>query len=188
MSNETHDEAPKVGRGRPPRSTRFVKGRSGNPGGRPRHGEKPLPYETVLGQIVTIREDGRERRMNAAEAFLLHMTKQGLDGDGPAARAAMTAIEQARAEREGSGAWADRIIFRFPKDGRVNIAMRALHMAVKLDPLRDSARMAIEPWVIAAALARLGDRRLSREEQAAVVKAVRGRNKIKWPEWWEVFE
>jgi len=39
-----------------------------------------------------------------------------------------------------------------------------------------------------AALARLGDRRLSREEQAAVVKAVRGRNKIKWPEWWEVFE
>src|SRR5438876_436591 len=101
---ERNDEAPKAGRGRPPTSTRFVKGRSGNPGGRPRRGERPLPYETILGQIVTIREDGRDRRMNAAEAFLLHMTKQGLDGDGSAALAAMEAIERARAERGSAGA------------------------------------------------------------------------------------
>ena len=31
-----------------------------------------------------------------AEAFLLHITKQGLQGDGAAAGAAMTAIEEAR--------------------------------------------------------------------------------------------
>ena len=28
--------------------------------------------------MVTIREDGIERRVNAAEAFLLHMAKRGL--------------------------------------------------------------------------------------------------------------
>lgn len=87
-----------------------------------------------------------------------------------------------------AGAIPDRIVFQFPKEGRVNNAMRRLHMAVKHDPLRDTARMALEPWVIVVALVRLGDRKLSREEQAVVVKAARGRNKIKWPVWWEVFE
>ena len=62
-----------------------------------RHSEPP--YEAVLGQMVTIREDGVERRVTAAEAFLLHVTKQGLEGDGAAARAAMAAIEEARATR-----------------------------------------------------------------------------------------
>jgi len=188
MTDVAEGEAPKAERREPPKSTRFVKGRSGNPRGRPRHGERPLPYEAILGQIVTIREDGRERRLNAAEAFLLHVTKQGLEGDGSAARAAMAAIEQARAERSGEGAFPYRLIFRFPTEGRVNNAMRALRMAVKHDPLRDTARMSIEPWVIKAALARLGDRRLSPEEQAVVFNVARGRNSIKWPEWWEVFD
>jgi hypothetical protein len=30
-----------------------------------------VPYHRVLGQMVTIREEGRERRVTAAEAFLL---------------------------------------------------------------------------------------------------------------------
>ena len=34
----------------------------------------------------------RERRVTAAEAFLLQLTKRGLDGDSAAARAAMVAL------------------------------------------------------------------------------------------------
>ncbi|OWV31951.1 hypothetical protein B5C34_15775 [Pacificimonas flava] len=58
-----------------------------------------LPHEAVLGQMVTVREDGRERRITAAEAFLLHVTKAGLGGDSQAARTALKAIEEARAQR-----------------------------------------------------------------------------------------
>ena len=88
-----------VGYRRPPKASRFRKGQSGNPRGRPRGRHREPPYEAVLGQMVTIREDGVERRVTAAEAFLLQITKKGLEGDGAAARAAMAAIEEARASR-----------------------------------------------------------------------------------------
>jgi hypothetical protein len=35
--------------------------------------------------MVTIREGGTARRVTAAEAFLLQLTKRGLEGDGAAA-------------------------------------------------------------------------------------------------------
>ena len=53
--------------------------------------------------MVTIKEDGVERRVTAAEAFLLHLTKRGLEGDGAAARSAMAAIEEARSARKTHG-------------------------------------------------------------------------------------
>src|SRR6202790_1994160 len=88
-----------VGYRNPPRTTRFPKGRSGNPTGRPRGRHREAPYEAVLGQMVTIREGGVERRVTAAEAFLLQLTKRGLEGDGAAARESLCMIEHARDRR-----------------------------------------------------------------------------------------
>ena len=84
----TEDEDSKqefVGYRNPPLASRFRKGQSGNPKGRPRGRRRELPYEAVLGQEVIIRENGRERRVTAAEAFLLQLIKLGLDGDSAAA-------------------------------------------------------------------------------------------------------
>lgn len=104
------------------------------------------PYESVLGQMVTIREDGSERRVTAAEAFLLHMTKRGLEGDGPAARGAMAAIEGARAARGASAEEGITVIIRkMVTPGSVNAALEPLRMATRLDRFRSTARIALEP-------------------------------------------
>lgn len=172
---------------RPPSASRFQRGQSGNPKGRPRGRHNRPPYDSVLGQMVTIKEEGVERRVTAAEAFLLYMTKRGLDGDGAAARSAMAAIEEARSARGArDGADIRSIIRTVVTPGSVNRALEPLRMAVKLDRYRPSARMMLEPWLVEAGLSRLGDRRLSLEEQAKVVRAVRTPGKVRWPDWWDI--
>ena len=180
-SDDAEDDG--VGYRKPPRTTRFAKGRSGNPAGRPRGRHRETPYETVLGQMVTIREDGSERRVTAAEAFLLQLTKRGLEGDSAAARASLAVIEQA-AQRHGIGqSQVSAITINFVEPGSVTSAMEPLRMARKLDPYRKTVRIVLEPWLVEAALARL-PHTLSPADQRIIVEATRTPHKVRWPKWW----
>ena len=76
----TNHETPTAGFMNPPKHTRFQKGKSGNPRGRPR---KPKDINTVLQQVlnrkVRIRDD--ERRMPIRDALIWKLLELALQGD-----------------------------------------------------------------------------------------------------------
>ncbi len=135
-----------IGYGKPPRVTRFRKGQSGNPRGRPKNRHREVPHDAVLGQMVTIREDGRERRVTAAEAFLLQLTRKGLAGDSAAARASLEAIERARAADTSHDDHVNAIIISFISSG-ADAILQPLGLAIKKYPKdKDRVHWELDPW------------------------------------------
>ncbi len=133
--------------------------------------------------MVTIREDVRERRVTAAEAFILQLTRKGLQGDSAAARASLAAIETARASRRS--AEPDEVLrVRIITYG-VGVALQHLGLGIKRNPLsKERVRWELRPWIVQAALDRLGSRVLTREEQREVWSVTHQRDKVQWPAWW----
>ena len=135
--------------------------------------------------MVTIRDDGRERKITAAEAFLLHLTKKGLEGCGASARSSLEAIETARKTRGQDGI--DPIsVIRIVSFGICSM-INSLGMGVTLNAVsKEKARLELKPWIVEQALARIGPGALNIEQQRTVVAATRTPSKVRWPGWWKV--
>jgi hypothetical protein len=173
----------KIGYGQPPKATRFKKGESGNRAGRPKGRHRQAPYAAIFSQKVSIREGGVERLVTAAEAFLFYLKREAIkDGAGPAARSCTALIEDA-AEQSSDRSEIIAIVRVIVDPGGVTSALVTLRMAKKLDPYRKTARIVLEPWLVEAALARLGHG-LTPTEQRTVLGAARTPHKVRWPEWW----
>jgi hypothetical protein len=75
-------ESQEVGYGHPPRSTRFQKGKSGNPKGRPKGS---LNVRTLLAatlrERVVINEGGQRKSVTKLEAALKQLTNKAAGGD-----------------------------------------------------------------------------------------------------------
>jgi Family of unknown function (DUF5681) len=78
----------KVGYGRPPKATQFKPGKSGNPKGRPK-GSLNLVTDLAaeLSEQITVREDGRTRRLSKQRALIKSLLAKGIQGDVRAAAA-----------------------------------------------------------------------------------------------------
>ncbi|MCB1358323.1 MAG: hypothetical protein KDK53_18155 [Maritimibacter sp.] len=127
MSRKRSDGTYEVGYGKPPRTSRFKPGQSGNPRGRPR-GAKNVDtiLHDVLMQQVTVLESGKRRKITVFEAYLKRLSKQALEGDSksgdkmirllPYLKKVAGSDEIAsgpREEEEGAGREGDRDMLRF---------------------------------------------------------------------------
>ena len=74
-----------VGYGKPPKATRFKKGQSGNPKGRPK-GSRNFKTDVIatLEAPVQLKEKGRVKTVATQQAALLRLREKALSGDGRA--------------------------------------------------------------------------------------------------------
>ena len=84
MTTNTYE----IGYGKPPQHTRYQKGKSGNPKGRPK--KKNVTFFGVADQVankkVKIYEDGHPRKVNLIEALVKRMFADAVKGDMRALR------------------------------------------------------------------------------------------------------
>jgi len=82
----------KIGYGKPPKATQFKRGRSGNPDGRPKGSSKlATDLAAELSEQITVREEGRSRRISKQRALIKSLMARALQGD-VRATAAMLAL------------------------------------------------------------------------------------------------
>ena len=88
MSSE--EDEYKIGYKRPPRATRFKKGQSGNPSGRPKKVPSGLDPGMVLQAVdneeIVVFENGKRKRMMKAEIQFRQLFAKAIKGDLKAAR------------------------------------------------------------------------------------------------------
>jgi Family of unknown function (DUF5681) len=113
----------RVGYRQPPRHSRFQPGQSGNPRVRP-PGVKSLSdiVRKIVGQKVTVTENGRARRVPRLEAILLRAAGEASRGDARALRLLLQLTErygeivQTGSDREVTGAEDLAILRRYLPD------------------------------------------------------------------------
>ena len=79
---KTPDDDYEVGHGRQPKETRWKKGQSGNPKGRPKSKKTgPVDISAFLDEPVAMKINGKARKIHPFEAMVWRMVQQMMKGE-----------------------------------------------------------------------------------------------------------
>ena len=90
-----------VGYGKPPRHTRFKKGQSGNPRGRP-SGSKNLAtvLSEALNELVIVAENGGRRKITKRQAIITQLVNQSAKADWRATKILLDMVRDIESQTE----------------------------------------------------------------------------------------
>ena len=113
----------KVGYGKPPATSRFKKGKSGNPKGRPKGSRNfASDLKVVLNTKVRVTEDGEQKTVTSQLAIMMQLRAQALNGNPKAMDKIITLAKELGVEEAARGAehklttYDENILDRFAAD------------------------------------------------------------------------
>lgn len=175
----------------PPDHTRFRKGHSGNPKGRPkaRSAKIPSAFDIVIDRTLSVTQDGQPRAVTVEEALQHRTYQQAVAGSRPDRREILKMI--ARRERwlaERRGADVPMAEWRTEQDPEnADAALLILGVASRnpnrVGPRSDGEQLLLEPWAVQMALGRRrGGARLSQKDRDEVERCTRDPTSLRWPQ------
>ena len=180
-----------VGPGRPPHHSRFQKGQSGNPKGRPRTKREPTgsAFDIVIDKTLTVMKDGVPQEVTVEEALQHQTYRKAIEGNRTAQRQILKMIakrEKYIAGRERRRNPAVDVRMEPVDPNNADQALLILGVARRDGKTqRDgSARehLKLEPWAVQAALSRRrGGSRLTDKEIAEIKRCTRDADTLHWP-------
>lgn len=168
--------------------TRFQKGQSGNPAGRPKQRRPHVSaFDIIFDKTLIVTQNGTERQLTVDEALQLQTYQAALKGSKLAMRAVLKMIEKrelALAARNPPEIKPARQVREYDSDN-ANRAMEILGIGTWLD-LAEGARPENRPfrlyrWASQAALSRPGRKALSEREVSEVKRLTLDPDKLRWP-------
>jgi hypothetical protein len=174
---------------RPPAASRFRKGVSGNPKGRPRGAREQAgsAFDIVIDRTLTVTQNGEPREVTVEEA-LQHKTYQdAIAGNRAARREVLKMIakrEKWLAERAPKSRPIEWLMETVDPDN-ANEALLLLGVIERdtriADPNDKYKRYRLQPWAVQAALSRRGRRALSEKDIAEIERCTRDAETLRWP-------
>lgn len=170
-----------VGRNRPPKSHRFVKGQSGNPGGRPRGGsQKRSVFDIMFERTVIIEQNGRSREASVEEALEQSVLQMAFKGNRAAGRKILKMMQAWEDVRQQLSPATPAIRCRTQDDpDNANPALIALGIAEQSQINHDPG-LKLLPWGVQAAVDRR-PRKFSAQDLAHVKARMLHPELVRWP-------
>jgi Family of unknown function (DUF5681) len=169
----------------------FRKGRSGNPGGRPRAARtsQGSAFDIIVDKTLMVAHYGGTREITMEEALQQRTYRDALAGKRMAQREVAKWImkrEAWLAKHEPTTSWQPIEQLSSPDPDNADSALLLLGIA-KHDPSRtdiggDRAQLLLEPWAVQAALRRRrGGTRLTGVERDEIRRCTRDPDSLRWP-------
>lgn len=168
--------------------TRFHKGKSGNPNGRPRQRRPEVSaFDVIFDKTLTVTQGGVERELTVDEALQVQTYQAALKGSRMAIRAVLKMIEKreaAIAKRNPPATSPIRLEIEHDSDN-ANQAMLLLGIADYDEPPHGGGPGArpfrLATWAAQAAISRPGRRALSDKRIDDIKRLTIGADKLRWP-------